>query len=353
MNHRLWVTGLAIVTLAACGSGDSKGDSKSGAGDPGVDQSKPLLQGDGPLHGIAMAARAPAGVSPVAPSLLFTTEHTEATAVVGLGPDVPEDGTLTVAWYRLAGPDRREYLFSHRITVGPGGRALSQGVSATGLAPGMYETVATLEAWQVRTPWIVRAASTAAAARGEVEPGNAVLVSARVAAPPDDEPWNVPESGESSWWQEPAAGELSPARPPPDPERCTLNDISGGMDPMIDVSAHVTWLGKCPERTLAATVSGTPQTLASLEATETPYSLMYGEVNVCELPGGSDLPGTVVRFTATGGADGPQTSEYPLPDYGEFLVAGVESSPSAARASSPVTRSSYMPLPCSSLRRRA
>ena len=301
VNGRLAVGGLVALLLVACdggGAGDER--TQQSHGDP----TEAALRPDGPLRGLGLTERMPDGGSPIAPRLAFTTLNRQVTAVVALGRDVPEGSTLTVAWYRLAGGDEREHLFSHEIAVGPGGRGLSQGVSETGIAPGVYETVAKLGEWQVWTPWVVRIAEPGAAAFMPFDPSGAALVSARSFAQIGDESWNVPESGESSWWEEPSTGDLPDAPPPANLDECTVNDVTAGMDPMTELTVHASWLGACPERTLTATVSGGPQTLATDAPTEGPVSLTYGQGDVCELPGGSDLPGTVVRLTALGGTDG-------------------------------------------------
>ena len=96
---------------------------------------------------------------------------------------------------------------------------------------------------------------------------------------------------------------------------------------MTDVKASVWWLGSCPSQTLTATVSGPPVTLATAENAPGPLSNLYGQTDVCELPGGSDLPGTVVRFEAGGSASASES--YTLPDLGETLTVGIESEPTA------------------------
>jgi hypothetical protein len=325
--RRLAVGGFVSLMLAACGGGGAGDDPRETTGQLGVDEAQAALQPDGPLRGLGLTERMPEGATPVVPRLAFTTRNTEVTAVVRLGRDVPEGATLTVAWYRLTGPNEREHLFSHDIAVGPGGRGLSQGVSEPGIAPGLYETVATLDQWNVRTPWVVRIAGPSAAASALVEAPDSMLASARSFAQVGDESWNVPEAGESSWWEEPASGDLPDLPPPANLDACTVNDVSGGLDPFTELTAQAVWIGRCPERTLTATVSGAPQTLATAEPTEGPSSLMYGQGDVCELPGGSDLPGTVVRLTALGGTEGPYSTDFTLPDLGEALVAGLETSP--------------------------
>ncbi len=288
-----------------------------------------MLQPDGPLRGLALVREAREDGSFADPQLAFTTDETEATAVVGLGDDLPVDATLTVAWYRLTGIDGREHLFSHEIPIGPGGHAFSQGVAEGGLAPGLYETVASLDGRQVRTPWVVRVAED-----GDVAPmgigGAFALMSVTGLAQPDFEPWNVPESGESGWYDP----ESSPGPPPP-PGPCTIynSSMNPAFQPFAAASASVQWSGTCSSMELTATVSGPPQTVASTSEIdpERPLSELYGKSDLCDLPGGGDLPGTVVRWVATGSEGATGSATLTVPDFGwtlEAIVQAAEGTPS-------------------------
>lgn len=284
-----------------------------------------MLQPDGPLRGLGLVAEASDDGSFSDPQLSFTTDDTLATAIVGLGDDVPEDATLTVAWYRLVGVDGREHLFSHEIPIGPGGHAFSQGMAEGGLAPGLYETVATLGDRQVRTPWVVRLASESDGALSSVSGGAFALLSFGSVAQQEEEPfepWNVPDSGDSGWYDP----ETTPASPPP-PGPCEVDQIFPGFNPLTTVDASVSWVGRCSRMTLAAAVSGPPQEIASREISQGSLPFLNGQAEVCELPGGSDLPGTVVRWSATGseGAMGSMGSNsLTLPDFGGTLEAKVQ-----------------------------
>lgn len=316
---RRWLFVVPLLLVAAACSGGGTGSQPS---DPSADESTPMLQPDGPLRGLALVAEANRDGTFTEPQLTFTTNDTEATAVVGLGTDVQEDATLTVGWYRLAGLDGREPLFTHEIPVGPGGHAFSQGVAGAGLAPGLYQTVATLGDRQVRTPWVVRAADPEVAAA----PGSPAyaLMSTGTQTQSTLEDWEIPGPGESGW----STPEAPPAEPSP-PGPCEIDNIFAGSEPMRDVSASVYWLGTCSAITLTATVSGPPQTLVSREIAEGDLSFLRGDADVCELPGGSDLPGTAVRFGVEG-SDGARGSEtYTLEDLGQTLTTGIESIPPA------------------------
>jgi len=268
--------------------------------------------------------------SVVAPRLAFTTRDKQATAVIGLGSDAPA-AELTVAWYRLTGIEGREHLFSHEIAVGPGALAYSQGIAEGGLAPGLYETVATLGERQVRTPWVVRRRGSAATASRAVEgvPA-AALVSNRLAQTPE---WDLPSPGENGVWDSEFGRD--PRSGPRD--GCEVEDIDAAWSPYLDVNVSASWFGPCSTRTLSASVSGPPVTIVSEDTPPDPHvTLMYGQAGLCELPGGSDLPGTVVRLEATGSATG--RAEYRVEDHGETLLADVESIPAAGSKVAPGER---------------
>ena len=313
---------LLLGALTACSVSEDAARKDDPVGSSsGVDESKPRLQPDGPLRGMVLTKGVNEKGSVVAPRLAFTTRDKQATAVIGLGIDAPE-ATLTVAWYRLAGANRREHLFSHRIPVGPGALAYSQGVAAGGLAPGLYETVATLGKRQVRTPWIVRprgSADTASSPAGDGAAASA-LVSSRSAQ--GLEPWEIPSPGESGVWEDEAG---PPAEGSP-PTMCEVDNIYPRLIPLPDVHVSASLLGPCSTLTLTAAVSGPPAVLATNDALSG-VSHVYGQADVCALPGGSDLPGTVIRFEATGSASARE--DFALPDLGESLTAGAEAIPAA------------------------
>jgi hypothetical protein len=258
----------------------------------------------------------------VAPRLTFTTRDKQATAVIGLGVDAPE-ATLTVAWYRLAGTDRREHLFSHEIRVGPGALAYSQGVAKGGLAPGLYETVARLGERQVRTPWVVRRRGSAEGVSAPASDRTAsVLISSRSAQ--GTPPWDLPSPGESGVWED-EGGSAADGAPG---AGCAVNRILiSGLRPLRDVDVYASLHGPCSTLALTGTVSGPPSLIIRDDALSGPVASVRGQADVCELPGGSDLPGTVVRIEATGSATGSQN--YVLEDLGEYLLADVEAIPAA------------------------
>jgi hypothetical protein len=310
---------LLLAVAAACtGSSDAPATGETsggGGGDVEVDESKLPLQPDGPLRGLAMLSEAPETGVAIEPRLQFSSEDSAAVAVVVVGDDAPAGGSLSVSWYLLTGVDNREPLFTHEIAVGQGGLAFSEGLAPDGLAPGLYEVVATLEGFQVRTPWVVRESEERAGVAARAAPG---------AVAQEAEPWEAPSAGDSYWWND-GVPPVEPSPPPPGP--CRIEAVNGGFDPMIEVTVGVDWRGTCSTMAIAAAVSGEPQTLRS-ESVDPELGGHRGAMaDVCELPGGSDLPGTVVHLVATGSEGASGSSDYVLPDHGLALAAFVQTDP--------------------------
>ena len=303
--------GACGIWIPNCSSGASppSGDS-SDADEENEGLAVDALQSDGPLRGVSFAGQVEREAPVPQPTLSFTTNDTEVTAVIGLGA-IEGNSTLVVTWYRSGGFDEREMLFSHQIAVGAGGLAFSQAVAPAGLAPGIYDTEATLDGHVVHTPWIVRD-ETGSRTRAKSREDSA------------QEVWETPSAGDS-WWDE-----FGGDPPPPSDsssDTCTVDAIYPGTVPLRDVKVHTFWLGPCTTGTITATVSGTPTTVASSDSLNGRFDHAYGQFDVCALSGGSDMPGTVVHFEVQGSAIG--TEDFALPDYGELLLADLESLPEA------------------------
>lgn len=313
--HRVALLCLLVLIVASCGGRSATGD----------EQFTPMLHADGPLRGLILTPGPPAEGLGVTPQLAFSPQDKEVYALVGLGDDVPEGATLTVVWYRISGIDERQPLFTHEIAVGPGGSAYSQAIADGGLAPGVYETVATLAESQVRIPWVVRVAE-----RGAPTVGGQTGAAAESTG---DEDWNVPGGGDSGW-NEPQERETAPSPPGP----CQVFGIDPDFEPFLDVEAKVLWGGTCATMNLAAAVAGSPQILASASDTAARLPILYAAAEVCSLPGGSDIPGTAVHWTATGSDDETATAVFALPDFGPTLEALVQSVPDAGARVTPGQR---------------
>lgn len=306
------MSALALIVVA-CSRGGVTAD---GSGPAEIFDATDVLQSDGPLRGVALTGYEDRSNPAFRPALTFTSDDVEATAVVALG-EVPAGATLDVTWYRVAGDGERDFLFSHEIAVESGGAAFSQGVAAGGLAPGMYETVATMGDRLVHTPWVVREAKAAASSN------DGLAGAASQAASTEGESTSTPAAGKSGYqpfWD-------LPFEPGPPPDTCTVDSIDAGMRPMTDIKASAWFLGPCSTGTLTAAVTGSPVALASSDNLEVPVGKLYGQTDVCGMSGGSDLPGTDVHFEVTGSASA--TEVFVLPDFGESLTAGLEGTPAA------------------------
>jgi hypothetical protein len=246
----------------------------------------------------------------IEPRLGFTSDETTATAIVRLGGDVPADSILRLDWYRLTGVEGgREHLFGHDVAVGPGGRAFSVGLAPRGLAPGLYETVATLGVSQVRTPWV----ATAQASSGS--PGSTLA------------DWELPGPGEAGYVPD---GDLPPTPAVTPATSCVIDRVGGGLSPMTELIATAEWRGPCADLVLTASLGGAPLTMAGHrnESASGAWGEQVGQADLCVgVAGGSDLPGTAIRIDVSGSGSGSGT--YVLPDLGPALQAGVEAIPEA------------------------
>lgn len=317
---------LSVAVSACAGGGGSGAPADTPRGD---DESAAILEADGPLGGVLLTA-APAGNrrSGPAPRLTFTTADTELYAVTALGNEVDEGSTLSVAWYRLEGDGTRALLFRHELPVdAAGGRAVSQGVAKGGLAPGMYETVATLGEHEVRTPWFVR---IAAPAGGSGSTGTEAQASASSSPSEDvdwgaetyDDDWSTPEGGYADWGVD--DGLLDVPSEPPGP--CTIVELRPFAF-LVTLTAELEWEGTCSEVSLAAAVTGSPRVFASISDPPNPGGTLEMDEWYCDIPGGSDFPGTVVRVAGTAIDGAPVTVPFTLPDRSEEFGVEYESVP--------------------------
>jgi hypothetical protein len=303
---------MLVLSAAAC-SNDGTPEDSGGATGPEVNA--PFRLRDGALLGVMLTAD-PVEDGLADPRLVFTTDDTQVTALVVLGDDIEQGAMLSIVWSSLVGIDDGEVLFTHDVAVGPGGEAFSVGVAETGLAPGRYEVVATLGDAEVRLPW------RAEIALEGTQAGKARMASAL--AQVGDEDWNVPDSGSSGWY------DPTPESPPAEPGPCEIVSLNPGFDPMRTVDARVGWIGTCSEMKLEAAVTGSPTTVASLTGAPT-LPQLHGRVDLCALPGGSDLPGTVVRWTATGSEGTTASVALTVPDFGGALMVDMASVPEPGR----------------------
>lgn len=308
----------AVTTAEPSATAPSPTESSSAPSTAGSDAAALPLRPDWPLGGIWLASGLDDDGAIVDPRLAFTTEDVSVAAVVALGADVAAGATLVVEWFAV-GIDERVPLFTHEIPVGPGGLAVSRGAAPAGLARGFYEVVATLGDHQTTTPWIVRDAdeddSSATGLRRAAQAPQA-------AAPEPNEP---PSDDDYDWTGERG----TPLGPEPPPGPCEPSLLIGQFTPLTSVYGSASWRGTCATLVIAATVAGPAVTLYSGDVSgEEVRSASTPSVAVCDLPGGSDMPGTVVRFDATLDDGANVTDNVVLNDMGPGVVGDVNSQPS-------------------------
>jgi hypothetical protein len=303
----------AALLLGACGGSTDASDEDR----PAVDESKPVLTPDGPLRGLILASEVRPDGSIHEPRVTFTTLDERATAVVALGDDVPDGVKLTIDWYRVA-LRSRSHLFSQTIVVGPGGVAFSEGVARAGLAPGTYETVAHLAERQVRARWFVREES--AASQRQAAGDDLILISQSTAASAQGAEGDPPGPGD--------AGYVPPEAPDPDSfdsGPCAVR-ASGNLQPMSGLTGVALWQGRCSTIAMQAEIAGSVRSLLEIEEVQAGDHMEGASTDLCD-PMVSDLPGTPVVITVTGSGGATAREEFPIPDSGLAIGAGMLSEP--------------------------
>jgi hypothetical protein len=170
--------------------------------------------------------------------------------------------------------------------------------------------VAILGEHQTRTPWVVRVSSEAEG--GASQPASAT------------EEWETPTDDGSGWTGEEGTPPGSPSPPGP----CALELVSGRFTPLTEVLGFVGWTGTCAHLTIAAGVSGPPVPIYSADVSQDENGIDSSpNVEVCDLPGGSDMPGTVVRFEAAMDDQPAVPDDLVLEDMGRGVAADVNSNP--------------------------
>ncbi len=267
-RHAVALTAL----LVACGVGGD-GGTALGAGDV---QSSLLARDDGVLGGLFMVD----GTEPRhgKPRQRFDEAQQGVTAVIRVGP-LKGQGTLTVDWYQVNAWGGREHLFQHQIRARANTFAWSVGVAKTHLAAGDYQVTASLGRDRLTTAWTVR--------RGR-----------RSSAPTNT--GQAPATGQngatavSDWYKElerqAEAADAARHRPPACSGSPDISASETGYSPEVDASA---WDHPC-DADLAL--------LAAMGGAERQVAAGVGEarttIDPCTLPGGSDMPGAVLSFTA-------------------------------------------------------
>jgi hypothetical protein len=304
-----------VVLLGACGGSD---DDASDADSPPVDESKPLLAPDGPLHGLILANGVERDGAIREPRVTFTTLDESATAVVPLGKDVPGGAKLTIAWYRVT-LRSRNHLFSHTVVVGPGGVAYSEGVAPAGLAPGTYETVAQLAERQVRARWFVR--EEPAGVERQAAGDGSILISQNEPVSAREYDWEPPEPGDADY--------VPPEHPEPDPRDagpCAVR-VSANVVPVSGLTGVATWEGACSTMAMRAEIAGSIRSLLEMDVSAGDH-LEGASTDLCD-PISSDLPGTPIVITVIGSGGATAREAFRIPDNGIAIGTGLLSEPAS------------------------
>lgn len=291
---------LGALILVSCG-GDVGNERNEGVRKRSQRSAAERRLTDGPLAGIRMTAGIDARGKPRRAGVVFAPSELAVTAVVPLR-DVPSGSTLEVTWYRVDGPGAERKLFTHAIRVEPFRRAFSVGVAKGSLAAGDYLVTASLGEYEVFTSWKV---SGAAATTGEPPaPGDSGLV--------DPDPWGP--------------GRIS---------GCSGLLVNGEYIVVI-VEAQAMGMGDdCGPITLSASIKGPPVVVGKGP------NLAQADFIPCELPGGTDAPGTVINLTGVrdqrpneperrplelvdANEEGPFINLLPTPESGSRVKPGQE-----------------------------
>lgn len=292
-----------VLVCAACGGGES------GTADESGGEAAAVFERDGPLSAVLITdAQVEGRRSSVVPRIALTSADTSVYGVVMLADDAPEGSTVTFAWYRVSGGSRKE-LFTHDIpTPRGGGGVVSEGVAPEGLAPGIYETVATLGEHRVRSPWFVTAT-----------PVRSLSATGQGAAAGSE-----PEAGETDSWGDEDVDPIWGPDEPPGP--CSLVSLDAFAF-FVYLTAELDWAGTCETVSLAAAATGAPRTFDSVQDPDTTTGSLQIEELFCLVPGGSDLPGTVFRVVGSATGVPPKEFRLTLPDLREEFTVQYDSVP--------------------------
>ena len=285
---------IALVTSACAGG--------SGSTDTSTVEAKPFERflPDGPVHGVFVTNGLEERDAPLQPKSTFAMQDPSVTAVVPLGA-VGNDATLTIEWRRMgAGIDEAEVLFVHEVEVEDFQSAFSVGVSEGQLDPGVYEVVASLDTHEVSALW--RVAS---------EPASPETTSSDSAPPVAGDSGVIAASAAST---EADCSDLEVAMRAP---------ILWLVDYLVLADGGSLAAVECRTVILSATVVGPPMVVAE-------YSPNFSDMlDPCRLPGGSDMPGTTVHFSARYADDPAEAAraEHLLEDPEEPPVVVLQSIP--------------------------
>ncbi len=239
-----------------------------------------LAESDGPILGLNVAATLDEQGQLVDPTFTFSPDQPQITVVAYIGE--PTSSSLEIAWYRLPDEGEPEPLFTHTVEVAAGDLAYSVGQNPGALAPGTYKAVATL---------------------GDQSEG----IEFDVASEPTDG-GTITNTAETAGTQSPTAGGSGTRRPASGGSNGSglwvgnlYGDIDAATDSVADIVEIVSTI-EMPSAKVEVKACIKNQACKIVGRYETPKSSAIGsggfKINPCNLPGGSDLPGTELSVTA-------------------------------------------------------
>jgi hypothetical protein len=224
----------------------------------------------GPILDLVTAMKISISGLPVGVRQAFSTQNDSATAVVELG-QLGSASQLVMTWYRLTGTGSQR-LFSKQITVSSYGFAYSTAVSAGSLPLGTYQVSASIAGVTKYIDWAVYVPATPALTDFHSHAGTKLKLG--------------------------GSGSFPAAAPPA--RHCNHLRTIVSMPSISHV--HVSVAAYCPPNRTSGPVRGvvtaSMDKIAGLDLIGSMHQLPDGfiignfTINVCKLPGGSDVPGS-------------------------------------------------------------
>jgi hypothetical protein len=305
---------LGAWAFAGCGGGASTSATDTGltplGGTPSADgtafgrlgEALPSgAAGDG-LGAILTAAGKDKAGHPVGPANRFAPTAARVAVLVHVGA-LPRPGRLAIDWYAVGADGKERLLADRRLAVRGRQWAWSVGRAPGPVQPGLYEIVARLRGSE-RATWFTV---------GDLEPPK-ISTAATVAPAPKPMLASDTQAAPTSEWDSWNDGTVPDAPAPAaggSQAECDLG--TGGTALAVDVDA---WAGttlvadRCGLVTLSAGISGGLVQQASGPEGTGAY------IDPCDLPGGTDAPGTVVQLAGSSEQGAQATGSVELIDLG-------------------------------------
>ena len=285
----------------------------------------------GPILALVTAASVDADGQPSGLSQAFAPSQPKVTALVLLG-GLEGATDLAVTWSQMTG-NSLQPLFTQHIAVRDFDRAFSTALSQGVLASGTYQVSASIDGATTTTAWLVTPAFTNAALSSSLSaPRSATPLAAAAARKANLDAFS--EEAGSTGPQPPTLGPSGVIPPPSHLLNCGFS-VMPSMDNPDTVSLVTS--AACPtpgpvvtyRGSVFATMQGPLHLLGPLEFSSKQAGVAAFHVDVCSLPGGSDLPGAVFTWRVVYKKpspfhDGDYTGHFTLPaDYAApVLTAG-------------------------------